>query len=193
MVDTTATSSASKGRKAAAAAPSVGTADGLSPEGGTTAPAAKERFTKAVEEAKGAAQAAREEALNRAGEYREKIVGASNEWIEEAKARSGQAKEKATELAQEGKVRTTDALKGLSKIVSDNAPAIDEKLGLKYGDYARSAAQSIEGAATKLEAKDLAELGEDAKEFVRKSPGLAVGMAAVAGFMLARLFKGSDD
>ncbi len=37
------------------------------------------------------------------------------------------------------------------------------------------------------------DIGEDAKQFVRKSPGLAVGIAAVAGFMLARLFKGSSD
>ena len=40
--------------------------------------------------------------------------------------------------------------------------------------------------------KELAELGEDAKEFVRKSPGLAIGLAAVAGFVLSRLFKGGS-
>ena len=45
--------------------------------------------------------------------------------------------------------------------------------------------------AAALEAKDFDELGEDARAFVRKSPGLAVGLAAVAGFMLARLFTGS--
>lgn len=47
-------------------------------------------------------------------------------------------------------------------------------------------------AAAKLDAKELGELGEDAREFVRKSPGLAVGMAAVAGFMLARMFGGGS-
>jgi ElaB/YqjD/DUF883 family membrane-anchored ribosome-binding protein len=113
--------------------------------------------------------------------------------VDEAKAYGGQAKERATELAVEGKAKTTEALKELSKIVSDNAGVIDEKLGLKYGDYARGAARSIEGAATKLESKDIAELGDDAREFVRKSPGLAIGMAAVAGFMLSRMFKGGKD
>ena len=78
-------------------------------------------------------------------------------------------------------------------MVEDNAALIDEKVGLKYGDYARTAARSMQDAATRLDAKELAELGEDAKEFVRKSPGLAIGMAAVAGFMLARLFKGSNE
>jgi ElaB/YqjD/DUF883 family membrane-anchored ribosome-binding protein len=48
-------------------------------------------------------------------------------------------------------------------------------------------------AAARLDAKDLDELAEDAREFVRKSPGMAVGIAAVAGFMLARMFRGSRD
>ncbi len=153
----------------------------------------KDRFGKAIEEARAGAQAARDEALNRAGEYRDRLRDTSTDWIDEAKAYGGQAKDRAAELAVEGKARTTEALKGLSGIISDNAGLIDEKLGLKYGDYARGAAKSIDGAADRLEAKDLAELGEDAKDFVRKSPGLAIGIAAVAGFMLARLFKGSDD
>lgn len=181
MADTTATP---KTRK-----PAAPKADAAS----SAASPAKERFSKAIEEARAGAHAVREEAYNRAGEYREKFTDASSDWIDEAKVRGEQAKERASELALEGKAKTTEALKGLSKLVEENAPAIDEKLGLKYGDYARSAAKSMDSAADKLEAKDLAELGEDAKEFVRKSPGLAVGMAAVAGFMLARLFRGSDD
>ena len=36
----------------------------------------------------------------------------------------------------------------------------------------------------------LDELGEDAKQFVRTSPGMAVGMAVAAGFVLGRIFKG---
>ncbi|MFT4027092.1 MAG: hypothetical protein QM676_09870 [Novosphingobium sp.] len=156
-------------------------------------PEVKDRFGKAIEEARAGAQAVRDEAFNRAGEYRDKLRDTSSDWIEDARAYGDQAKDRAAELAVEGKAKATDALKSLSRIVDDNAGTIDEKLGAKYGDYARSAARSIEGAANKLDAKDLAELGEDAKEFVRKSPGLAIGIAAVAGFALARLFKGSDD
>ena len=36
-------------------------------------------------------------------------------------------------------------------------------------------------------------LCNDAKELVKKSPGVAVGLAAVAGFFLARLFKGKSS
>ena len=77
--------------------------------------------------------------------------------------------------------------------MADNADTIDEKLGTRYGDYARTAARSMQETAAKIEAKDIGELGEDAKEFVRKSPGLAIGIAAVAGFLVSRLFKGSSS
>jgi ElaB/YqjD/DUF883 family membrane-anchored ribosome-binding protein len=176
-----------KPRAKKAAAPKASLGDSL------VTPEVKDRFGKAIEEARAGAQAVREEAVARAGEYRDKLKDTSSDWIGDAKAYGDQAKDRATELAVEGKAKTTEALKSLSQIVSDNAGTIDEKLGPKYGDYARSAAKSIDGAAARLDAKDLAELGDDAKEFVRKSPGLAIGIAAVAGFALARLFKGSDD
>ena len=53
----------------------------------------------------------------------------------------------------------------------------------------------MQEAASKLDAKDLGELGDDARKFIKDSPGAAIGIAAVAGFFLAKLFRGgsSDD
>lgn len=151
---------------------------------------AKAKFSKAIEEARSGAQALSKEATAKAGVYREQLAARTGDWAAEAKDAAGQAKEKATELAYEGKARASDALSSLGKVVSENAGTIDEKLGTRYGDYARTAARSMQETAAKIEAKDLNELGDDAKEFVRKSPGVAVGLAAFAGFLLARLFKG---
>lgn len=189
MAETTATPGLDKPKRKSKA-PSVTPA---SHAGATGTTEAKAKFAKALEEARAGAQALGKQAQDTADAYREKLTAKSDSLLGEAKARTGQAKEKAASLAEDGKAKTVEALGGLSKIVADNASAIDEKLGAKYGDYARSAARSIGDAATKLEAKDLNELGDDARELVRKSPGLAIGMAAVAGFMLARMFKGSDD
>lgn len=154
---------------------------------------AKAKFARALEEAKAGVQQLGREAQEKAGAYREKATAASGEMAEDAKAKSQQAKDKAWDLAKEGKAKASSAMSGLSKIVNDNAPAIDDKVGPKYGEYARSAAKSIQDAADWVEQKDLAELGDEAKEFVRKSPGLAVGLAAVAGFMVARLFRGDSS
>lgn len=156
---------------------------------------AKNHFAKAMEEAKAGAQAL-------AGEAREKFTHATGEWSGEAKSRSEEARAKAdafasdarvkaTQYANEGKAKASQAIVGISRMIDDNAGLIDEKVGPRYGDYARTASKSMQDAAAKLDEKSLDELGEDAKEFVRKSPALAVGMAAAAGYLFARMFSRS--
>ncbi|MBF9150200.1 hypothetical protein [Novosphingobium jiangmenense] len=158
-----------------------------------TVESAKGRFTKAIEEAKAGAEALKGEALEKGAAYKAKVSGTTADWVDEAKVYAGQAKEKGAALAVEGKARASDALGTLGKTISDTAATIDEKLGVQYGDYARTAARSLQETAAKLEAKDLAELGDDVKEFVRKSPGVAIGVAAIAGFAIARMLSGGSD
>ena len=153
----------------------------------------KARFSRALEEAKAGAHQLGKEAQERADLYREKITSTGSHFASEAKAKTGQAKEKASGIANEGKAKASEALASVARLVEDNATLVDEKVGAKYGDYARNAAKGLNDAATRLDEKDLVELGEDVKQFIRTSPGLAVGIAAVGGFMLARLFKGSSN
>ena len=143
---------------------------------------AKSRFNAALEEAKAGANALKDEAVTRANTYRDQAVDSGEHWASEAKQRAG-------DLAVEGKSRASGALVGLSKLVDENAPKIDENLGPKYGDYARNASKSIKDTADALERKSVEELGEDARAFVREQPGMAVGIAAMAGFFFARLFR----
>lgn len=154
---------------------------------------AKGRFTKAIEEAKAGAEALKGEALEKGSAYKTKVSDTATDWVGEAKVYATQAKEKGAELAAQGKTKASDALSTLGKTISDSATSIDEKLGVQYGDYARTAARSIQETAAKLEAKDLGELGDDVKEFVKKSPGVAIGIAAVAGFAVAKLLSGGSD
>lgn len=150
--------------------------------------AAKSHFSKAMEEAKAGAQVLGKETLDKAGEYREKLNQTGDELAGQARAKSGDAKDKASELANEGKSKASKAISDLGKLVEDQGDAVDGAVGDKYGDYARSAGKNIQEAAAKLDEKSFEEMGEDAKEFVRKSPALAVAVAAGAGFLLARLF-----
>ena len=154
---------------------------------------AKSRFNAALEEAKAGAAALRSEAGERAAAYRNQARAQSEDWVAQAKDYGVQAKGRAGELAVDGKGKVAEALSALGKAVFDTAPTVDEKLGAKYGDYARTASRSLQDASSKLDNKSVEELGEDAREFVRKSPGLAVGIAAIGGFLLARLFRSSND
>lgn len=151
---------------------------------------AKSRFSAAVNEAKAGAAALRAEASERAGLYREQAQTKSRDWVSEARTYGEDAKVKTRDLATQGKGKVSEGLTALGQSIADSAHVVDERLGAKYGDYARTASRSLQEAATKLEAKSVDELGEDARAFVRKSPGAAVGLAAVFGFLLSRLFSG---
>ena len=106
---------------------------------------------------------------------------------------SGQAAEKARGLVGQGLERGSEALANVSKLIGDTASGLDERLGTEYGDYARRAASTIEETANRIAAKDADELIEDTREFVRKSPGVALAGAAVLGFALVRLVKSGLD
>jgi ElaB/YqjD/DUF883 family membrane-anchored ribosome-binding protein len=77
----------------------------------------------------------------------------------------------------------------IGKLIRDSAGTIDDNVGKQYGDYARNAADMVEGFAGKMDAKDVDALAEDARHFIRKSPGVAIGAAAAIGFVLARLVR----
>ena len=187
--------SASLKTGAVAAAPAL-SPESMPPVTPETTPAlgeAKSRFNAALEEAKAGAAALRAEAENRVHAVGDQAKGKGNDLVAEARTYGDQALAKASDLATEGKNAACDAIASLGKAVADTAPQIDEKLGQEYGDYARRASQSLIEASARLETKSIEEIGEDAREFVRKSPGTAVGIAAVFGFLLARLFRGSRD
>ena len=107
---------------------------------------------------------------------------------------ASQAGAKMKDAATQGKDKASGALDELSSMVGDLANTLDEKVGAQYGDYARKAASAVSSAAGSIKSKDVEELIDDARTFVREKPAIAIGAAAAVGFVLTRLFKaGSDD
>ena len=101
---------------------------------------------------------------------------------------------KAKSAASQGKERTGNAMENLSKMIEDSAKTIDDNVGAKYGDNARPAADAVSSFAERLNAKEIDDIVEDARGFVRKSPAVGIGAAAVVGFLVSRLIKsGMDD
>ena len=109
--------------------------------------------------------------------------------MSDAKEYGEKAKVRAGEMAVEGKAAASDAIANIGKAVGDTADQLDERFGEQYGDYARSASRTLAETSAKLEAKSIEEIGEDTREAIRKSPAAAVGIAAVVGFLVARLFR----
>jgi len=116
------------------------------------------------------------------------------------------AKDEATSRARgflgQGLTSSSATLGNVAGIIEDTVEQIGERLGPQYGDYARTASQTVQRYATTLENKDPDELVEDVRNVVRKSPSVALAGAAILGFGLARLLRagisesgngGSDD
>ena len=112
---------------------------------------------------------------------------------DEAGKLTSQGVEKAKVYAVEGKDKAGGALEEFAKLLTDAAGTVDEKLGAQYGDYARSAANSLSGFGDTLRNKDVDELLADARDLVKKSPAVAIGTAAAVGFVLARLVRSGLD
>lgn len=105
-----------------------------------------------------------------------------------------QATEKARQLADDGKGRATSLLDDFGGVIDDAARAIEERFGPEYASYAQRAADSVSSLSETLNRKDLDELLDDTRGVIRRSPGIAIGVAAVLGFALVRVLKtGMND
>jgi ElaB/YqjD/DUF883 family membrane-anchored ribosome-binding protein len=116
-------------------------------------------------------------------------AGVIDQLRDQAGALRNQAGDRVREFADSGKTRASDALDQLSRVVSETAETIDERMGDEYGDYARKAADAVSGFADSLRRQDVDELYGNVRSAVRKSPVVAVGIAAIVGFTLVRLVK----
>lgn len=106
----------------------------------------------------------------------------------------GQAGDKLRTFADDGKGRATDLLDELGGVIEDAAQSIDGRLGQEYGDYAHRAAEAVSGFAGRVRDKSVDDLLDDTRDFVRRSPAVAIAAAAVVGFALMRVVRtGMDD
>jgi len=193
MADTSDTP-AKKGRKAAATkTPNAKTATDsapVKPAATREAPAVK------AEKAEGAGWSAqiapiKAQAEKAARSAKDKLNAV--DWKSHIDPLKEQAGKTARSAATAAKGQTGSAMQSLAKLISETAGTVDAKLGPQYGDYARQAAESVAGAADALDSKDVDQLMGEARDFVRKSPAVAIGAAAVVGFVLMRLARGSSD
>jgi ElaB/YqjD/DUF883 family membrane-anchored ribosome-binding protein len=121
---------------------------------------------------------------------KDKLVGQVREQVSTLRS---QATSKARGFADDGKTRATSLLDDVSEVIDEAAQAVERKFGADYADYAHRASGAVSGLADKVRSRTIDDLIDDTRDFVRKSPGIAIGIAAVAGFMLVRLIKTGLD
>ena len=105
----------------------------------------------------------------------------------------GQATERLRGFADDGKGRATDLLDDIAEVIEDAARSIEERLGGEYAGYARSASGAVSGFSERVRDKSVDDILDDTRDFVRKSPGVAIAAAAVIGFALMRVVRTGLD
>ena len=101
----------------------------------------------------------------------------------------GQATDRARSFADQGKAAAGDKLDEVAQMLSDAAQTVEDKLGGQYAQYARNAADQVAGFSSTVRNKDVDELVDDVRDFVRASPAVAIGIAAAVGFAIARVVQ----
>ncbi|HEV7660542.1 MAG TPA: hypothetical protein VGO55_11925 [Allosphingosinicella sp.] len=125
------------------------------------------------------------------GSGTERLVSQVREQVSTIKS---QATTRIRGIADESKEKATGLLDDFSEVIGEAARAVDGKFGEDYGGYAHRAAGAVSGLADKVRGKSVDDLIDDTRDFVRKSPAIAIGIAAIAGFALIRLLKtGLED
>jgi ElaB/YqjD/DUF883 family membrane-anchored ribosome-binding protein len=164
----------------------------------------KKAATKAAPKAKPAAAAAAKPASKTAPKAKTSakpaksafadVSGTATQSFKEGAAKmTKDATDKARGYAEDGKARVGGVLDELSKMMGNAAGTVDEKVGAQYGNYARSAAEAVSGFSESLKSKNVDDIVADARDFVKKSPAIAIGTAAALGFVLVRLIKSGLD
>jgi hypothetical protein len=102
---------------------------------------------------------------------------------------------KATQFAEAGKDQVATKLDDVASVLTIFAGSAREQYGDTAGGYIEAASRSVAAGAEGLRGRTIRGLVAESRIFLAKNAGAAIGTAAVAGFIAARIAKGGlqDD
>ncbi len=109
----------------------------------------------------------------------------------EASKLADQVSERARSVAESGKTRATETIGSAAQFVHENADKLGEQTTPKVAEYAHQAADALDGFSQTLRTKSIDELVGDVRNFVKRSPAVAIGAAVAIGFVLTRFARSS--
>lgn len=104
------------------------------------------------------------------------------------------AGDRARTYAVDGKRQATDLLGKLADVIQDASSSVETRLGSQYSGFGTRAVDQVNSLARTLDEREIDDLLDDARAFVRRSPAVALGAAALVGFAVARVVRaGVED
>lgn len=119
----------------------------------------------------------------------EKLSRAKERAREEAVKLRGQATDRARNAAETGKTRATETIDGFARAVHEAAGNLEQQVNPQIAQYAHRAADALDSLSESLRNKSVDDLIDDARDFARRSPAVAIGAAVAVGFALSRFLK----
>lgn len=120
------------------------------------------------------------------GKAADTIVSQLKEQVSTLRSTAG---DRARSYAVDGKQQATGLLNSLAEIIQDATGSVEQRLGSQYAGFGARAADSVSSLAHTLDERDIDDLIDDARAFVRRSPAVAIGVAALVGFVVARIVR----
>ncbi len=95
------------------------------------------------------------------------------------------------DAADDGKQQIVSTMAGLVQAAREFADRLEGGAGGPVAEYAHKAADTLGDWQHSIETRSVEDLLGEARDVVRNSPGVALGVSIAAGFVLARLVRAS--
>ncbi|MFZ0255547.1 MAG: hypothetical protein WAN46_07870 [Gammaproteobacteria bacterium] len=112
-------------------------------------------------------------------------------YADTAKEAVQSAKEKGKTMLEERKQALADEVSGIERALRRTATELRDEDRKAVGRYAEQVADGLEQVSHALREQDFDSLIEKTEDFARRQPGVFLGGAVAAGFLLARFLKSS--
>lgn len=96
---------------------------------------------------------------------------------------------KVQEIVEDGKAQITSALNEVATAAHEIADKLNDNGGGAVSPYIVKVATTVEGWSHDIQRMTPGDIGNDVRDFARRMPGLAIGLALVSGLIVARLLK----
>jgi hypothetical protein len=151
---------------------------------------AKQAASQAAQETKQVARTAGEQAGEVTGTAEEQAAEVVSTAKEQGRSVARETKEQLRRQARSQGEQLAQALRRVGEQVQALAEGRADDAG-KAGDYARQAASTVNDWAGRVESQGLEGFVRDLEGFARRRPGMFLGGAAAAGFLVGRVIRGA--
>lgn len=115
--------------------------------------------------------------------------------VQQAKGQAGRLTDlgiaKVAELADGRKHAVVEQVQGVADIVAQLGDAATQQFGPAVGGMVNRGSEAVSSLAREIDARSLEDLADSGRTLIVRRPGVALAVAAIAGFAGGRILKGA--